>query len=77
MYWSLESYSFPFATSFNLRQFFNVIDGYVFLAILAFNWFTCFEITVKKNVQCNLKIQGESVELVIYRNFILVSKFKV
>ena len=21
----------PFATSFNLRQFFNVIDGYVFL----------------------------------------------
>ena len=60
LYWS-QSYSLPFATSFNPGQFFNVIDSYVFLPSVGL---LVFKLQLRK--MCNSKIQGESVELVIF-----------
>ena len=54
-------------------QFFNVIDAYVFLPSVGL---LVFKLQLRK--MCNSKIQGESVELVIFLwKLYLVFKFKV
>ena len=63
----------PFATSFNLRQFFNVIDGYAFLHSVGL---LVFSLQLRKMAVQLKNSRRVRRELLICGNRILVFKFK-